>query len=411
MSRSPIFRRTLLIGFLIGGVVFAWLVQSVLQAGAATASMPPRWPVIALTPVVSDVAQPVYVTHAGDGSGRLFIVEREGAIRIFKNNVLLPTPFLDITSRIESVYPERGLLSVAFPPNYATVNHFYVYYTQKTTGDLIISRFQLSPDPDVANALSETVVLTIAHTINPNHNGGQLQFGPADGYLYLATGDGGSGGDPPNNAQNHNSLLGKMLRLDVETGNPPTYTIPASNPYTATAGYRPEIWALGLRNPWRFSFDRETHDLYIGDVGQDRYEEVDLQSAASHGGENYGWRILEGFSCFNPSHACVPPAQYSPPITMYDHSLGCAVVGGNVYRGTRLVLPRGIYFYSDNCSGRIWGLKFNGSTWDGSQLFNKGYAVSSFGEDEEGNLYVCDIDAGIVYRIDSYELLLPWLAN
>ena len=284
--------------------------------------------------------------------------------------------------------------------------HFYAYYND-LLGDVVISRFQVTPDPDLASPISETIILKIDHHTPPNnnlnHNGGQLQFGPTDGYLYLATGDGGGGGDQPDNAQNLNVLLGKMLRLDVESGNPLTYTIPASNPFTTTPNSRPEIWALGLRNPWRFSFDRQTHDLYIGDVGQELYEEVDRQSAASHGGENYGWHIWEGLHCYNQPSGCALPPQYTPPITEYDHGLGCAIVGGYVYRGIRFVLPRGIYFYADHCTGRIWGLRFNGANWEGAELMNTGLGLSTFGEDEAANLYVADIDAGIVYRIDSVE--------
>ena len=394
-------RRVLLVICFSVAIVSAWLVQVALQANAAPASTP-GWPTITLTTLTGGLDKPDYVTHAGDDSGRIFIVERAGSIRIYKNGALLPTPFLTITSRVESGFEERGLLSVAFPPSYTVKGHFYVYYTDHN-GDLVIARYGLTGDPDVADSLNETIVLKISHPTNANHNGGQLQFGPDDGYLYLATGDGGSGGDPPNNAQNHNVLLGKMLRIDVETGNPVTYTVPPSNPYTATAGYRPEIWALGLRNPWRFSFDRLTHDLYIGDVGQDLYEEVDLQSAGSQGGQNYGWRLLEGFHCYSPNHNCVPPLGYSPPITEYTHDLGCAIQGGYVYRGTQWVLPRGIYFYGDHCSGRIWGLRLNGSTWEGAELSNAGDGLSSFGEDEAGNLYVANIDSGFVKRIDSVE--------
>jgi glucose/arabinose dehydrogenase len=398
----------LFIGFLIAGIVSAWLVQFALQTSAATAAVPPGWPTIVLTPITMSVTKPVYVTHAGDGSGRIFIVEREGRIRIYKDGALQATPFLSITDRVESGFEERGLLSVAFPPSYAVEQHFYVYYTN-LNGDLVISRFQVTPNPDVASAISETIILTIPHPVNANHNGGQLQFGPTDGYLYLATGDGGSGGDPPNNAQTITVLLGKMLRIDVETGNPVTYTIPPSNPFTATAGYRPEIWALGLRNPWRFSFDRQTHDLYIGDVGQDKYEEVDYRSASSLGGENYGWRVFEGLHCYNPPSGCDPMPRYSPRITEYTHASNpniqncSAIVGGYVYRGAGFVLPRGIYFYGDHCSSRIWGLRLNGSNWEGTELLHPTIGLSSFGEDEAGNLYVCDIDAGVGYRIDSTE--------
>ena len=228
------------------------------------------------------------------------MVEQGGRIRIIRNGVLEATPFLDITGRV-SCCSERGLLSVAFPPGYAAKGHFYVNYTNKA-GNTVVARYRLTTNPDVADPGSEQVVLTVPQPY-ANHNGGQLAFGPNDGYLYIGMGDGGSGGDPENRAQNPAELLGKLLRINVETGNPNTYTIPASNPFTQTAGYRPEIWALGLRNPWRFAFDRLTHDLYIADVGQDAYEEVDFQPAASTGGENYGWRIMEGLHCYNRLHA------------------------------------------------------------------------------------------------------------
>ncbi|HEX9076100.1 MAG TPA: PQQ-dependent sugar dehydrogenase, partial [Anaerolineae bacterium] len=290
------------------------------------------WPTISLHSLPSAFAQPVYVTHAGDNSGRLFIVERAGTIRIWKNGALLPAPFLDITSRVQSGYIEQGLLSVAFPPGYATKGYFYVDYTNKTgIGNTIIARYSITANPDVADPNSEQVILNITQP-EVNHNGGQLQFGP-DGYLYIGMGDGGGGGDQHGtigNAQDPSTLLGKLLRINVEpsqhsgpvlpgatfmtflpfiskAGSFFTYSIPATNPYTTTAGYRGEIWALGLRNPWRFSFDRQTGDLYIADVGQDSYEEVDFQPASSAGGENYGWRILEGNHCYNPPTGCIPP--------------------------------------------------------------------------------------------------------
>jgi glucose/arabinose dehydrogenase len=395
----------------LSGLCLVALQSTAKASPAAHAKASPSdivWPQITLTRVISNVSDPVYVTHAGDGSGRLFIVERAGRIRIFQNNTLLSTPFLSIADRVESGYVEQGLLSVAFPPGYGSKQYFYVYYTAKGSGDLVLARYRLI-NADVADPNSEQIVLSIAHSTNPNHNGGQLQFGPLDGYLYMGTGDGGGGGDLPNNAQNPMQLLGKLLRLDVETGNPVTYTIPASNPYTQTSGYRPEIWALGLRNPWRFSFDRQTGDLYIGDVGQDRIEEVDYQLAASAGGQNYGWRCYEGSQSYNLS-GCGPIANYTFPITDYDSSnpQECAVTGGYVYRGTRFMTPRGIYFYGDYCSGKIWGLRYDNGAWQNMLLLDSPYNISSFGEDEAGNLYVAHL-GGAIYRINSLEpsLYLP----
>src|SRR5438132_4762603 len=297
------------------------------------------WPSMSLTPLINGLAEPVFVGNANDGSGRLFVVEREGTIRIFAGNSLLATPFLSITTRVESGYGEQGLLSVAFPPNFASKRHFYVYYTHKGTNALIISRFNVSTDANVADAGSETALLNILHPTNLNHDGGQLQFSPHDGFLYLGTGDGGASGDPPNNAQTPSVLLGKILRIDPETAFPtvPTYTIPASNPFVGATGYRPEIWALGLRNPWRFSFDRATYDLYIGDVGQDTWEELDWRPAASTGGENYGWRVLEGDMCYPPgTTSCTPPPNYVAPVATVEQGAGgWAIIRGYVVRGTR----------------------------------------------------------------------------
>ncbi|MGE5263641.1 MAG: PQQ-dependent sugar dehydrogenase [Acidobacteriota bacterium] len=388
------------------------------------------WPNISLHPLTGTFAQPVYVTHAGDNSGRLFIVERAGTIRIMKNGALLPTPFLDITSRVQSGYIEQGLLSVAFPPGYAGKGYFYVDYTNKTgVGNTIVARYFVTANPDVADPNSEQVILNITQP-EVNHNGGQLQFGP-DGYLYIGMGDGGGGGDQHGtigNAQDPSTLLGKLLRINVEPSHssgpvPPgatlmtflpfvskvaglfTYNIPATNPYITTAGYRGEIWALGLRNPWRFSFDRQTGDLYIADVGQDSYEEVDFQPASSPGGENYGWRILEGNHCYNPPTGCIAPARYSGPVVEYPHgvndSIGCSVTGGYVYRGPGNAAMQGFYFYGDYCSGRIWGLRFDGTNWQTQQVAQPAINISTFGESQAGNLYVADLASGTIYEITS----------
>ena len=241
-------------------------------------------------------------------------------------------------------------------------------------------------------------MLTIPHPGQSNHNGGHLAFGP-DGYLYLSVGDGGGGGDPNGNGQNINTLLGKILRLDVETGNPTTYTIPASNPFVGISG-ADEIWAYGLRNPWRYSFDRLTGALFIGDVGQGNWEEVDYQAFGFAGGANYGWNVLEGNHCYSPSSGCVPPANYVPPVAEYSHSFGCSITGGYVYRGPLYTSMQGIYFYSDYCSGRIWGLQNLGGTWVTTELEDAPFNVSSFGEDETGNLYVVDL-GGTIYLVTS----------
>ncbi len=372
------------------------------------------WPSVALTPVVEGLTQPLHVTHAGDGSGRLFVVEKAGTIRVVDNGTLAPTPFLSITDRVGSSGSEQGLLSVAFPPDYGSKGYFYVDYTD-VDGDTVVSRFHLD-NPDVADPSSEQVILTVEQPY-ANHNGGQLAFGP-EGYLYIGLGDGGSGGDPQGHGQNPATLLGNILRIDVEPhtvsfsvthrvycplaispaqgGNGLAYRIPPTNPFTQTADYRDEIWAWGLRNPWRFSFDRDTSDLYIGDVGQGAYEEIDYQPAASTGGENYGWAIMEGTHCY-PSAPC-DATGLTLPVAEYGHDQGCSVTGGVVYRGPDPDL-QGFYFYGDYCSGRIWGRVKENGTWSTQMLANTGQAITSFGEDEAGNVYVTDFWGGAVYQL------------
>ena len=355
------------------------------------------WPAVSLTPVVSGLDQPVLVTHAADGSNRLFIVEKDGRILIHESGVLNPTPFLDISAQVSSG-GERGLLSLAFPPGYAD-NHFYVFYTDNS-GDLTLSRFGLTGSPEVADPTSEQIVLVIPHPTYGNHNGGHIAFGP-DGYLYFSTGDGGGGGDPNGNGQNINSLLGKLLRLDVETGSPATYTVPAGNPFVGVAG-ADEIWAYGMRNPWRWSFDRSTGDIYIGDVGQGAWEEVDFQAAGFAGGANYGWNVLEGNHCYSPSSGCVNPPAYVPPVSEYYHgsndSYGCSITGGYMYRGSAHPAMQGVYFHGDYCTGRLFGLQNVSGAWVFQQLLDTSYNIASFGEDEAGNLYLVDL-SGAIYQI------------
>jgi glucose/arabinose dehydrogenase len=274
-----------------------------------------NWPELTFEAVATPLNRPVTITHAGDGSGRIFIVEQEGRIRILQEGQLLPDPFLDIQERVRCC-GEEGLLGLAFPTGYQEKDYFYVYYT-RTDGNNQVSRFHLGPDSNIADPYSEEELLFLHHPNHSNHNGGQIAFGP-DGSLYIGTGDGGGAGDPANNAQNLESLMGKILRIDVEAAhlileNPiylpllnggsvistGAYRIPADNPFLNKPEAQPEIWAYGLRNPWRFSFDPENGDLYIADVGQREMEEINYQPAASGGGENYGWRILEGNLCYN----------------------------------------------------------------------------------------------------------------
>ena len=353
---------------------------------------------IRFTEVTGGLAQPVFITNAGDGSGRLFIVERTGRIRIIKNGALLSTPFLDIHTIVNFSGSEQGLLALAFHPNYASNGQFYTMHTIQD-GSLVLSRFNRSANnPDLANASSRTTLLTIPHPNNTNHNGATLAFGP-DGYLYWSTGDGGGGGDVPNNAQNLTVLLGKILRIDVDSGSP--YGIPSSNPFfnDPNPAVRKEIWAYGLRNPWRFSFDSQTGDLFIGDVGQGRREEIDFQPAASGGGENYGWRVMEGSLCFNPSSGCDQSGKILP-IAEYDHSVGCAVTGGYIYRGLQYSLLQGHYFYGDFCTGALFSLQGNAvSGWSITSLGDTPYSISTFGEDENGELYLADYATGKIYQL------------
>ena len=347
---------------------------------------------VALLPIASGLNQPVALTHAGDT--RLFITQQIGTVMVYDALGLRATPFLDIRSIVLSG-GERGLLSVAFHPRYRDNGFFFVYYTNKN-GDNSVARYQVSAnDPDRADPASGTILLTIPHPDFANHNGGQLQFGP-DGYLYVGTGDGGSGGDPSNHAQDLTQLLGKLLRIDVDHGLP--YTIPASNPFFGHGNARNEIWAYGLRNPWRFSFDRSSGDLWIGDVGQDTYEEVDLQPATSIGGENYGWRKMEGFHCYNPSTNCTDPS-FTMPILEYTHAQGaCSITGGYRYRGTQIPSLKGAYLYGDYCTGSIWTATQTNGVWTSKTLFTTTIRISSFGEDVSGELYVMDVAKGIVYK-------------
>jgi glucose/arabinose dehydrogenase len=404
-----------------------YLLLALAQPGQVVRGRPltqAAWPHISLTQVASGLTAPDYVTNAGDNSGRIFIVEQPGVIRIVHNGNLLTKPFLDISDRVR-FNGEEGLLSLAFPPDYTQKGYFYVYYTRKGETNNQVSRFHLTSDPNVADPNSEQTILFLNHPTYTNHNGGLLVFGP-DGYLYIGTGDGGGGGDPFRNAQNPGSLLGKLLRIDTEyawgqtpagsnllylpillnknqapTG--PSYKIPTGNPFASQSDARPEIWALGLRNPWRYAFDRQTHDLYIADVGQDTWEEFDFQPASSQGGENYGWNILEGRHCYSAS-ACTEPANYSPPIWEYNHgsndSTGCSITGGYVYRGTDYPAMEGIYFYGDYCSRTVWGLQNYAGTWENYTFLKAPGGITSFGEDQAGELYLTSSN-GVVYQVVS----------
>jgi glucose/arabinose dehydrogenase len=355
--------------------------------------------------VASGLNMPVYVT-APQGDGRLFILEQRGVIKIVKDGTLLAQPFLDITALVKdpTAYSEQGLLGLAFDPDFTTNRFFYVHYTDNS-GNTMIERYEVdSGNPDIADAGSGTTVLTQTQPY-ANHNGGTIGFGP-DGYLYFGFGDGGSGGDPGNRAQDPTTLLGKMIRIDVT---PLPYTIPPDNPYAGSGTVQNEIWARGVRNPYRWSFDRDTGDLWIADVGQSAWEEIDFQPAGDPGGENYGWRLMEGFHCYNPPTDCGADT-LDLPIHEYGHVEGnCSITGGSVYRGAAIPELQGYYIFGDYCSNRIWALRYDGATvtdfLELTDLLNPGGIISGLsdvGQDGHGELYLVDragTTDGEVYRI------------
>jgi Glucose / Sorbosone dehydrogenase len=352
---------------------------------------PPLVAQVQLTPIATGLSNPLFVGHAGDASQRLFIVEQGGIIRVLQSGQSTPIIFLDIRTRI-AADGEQGLLGLAFHPQYTRSGRFFIYYTRAGDGAIVIAEFGVSADPNRADA-TERVLLTIPHPTHKNHNGGMLAFG-SDGYLYIGVGDGGGGNDESNHAQNIDVLLGKILRIDVDRPGPGTrYSSPPDNPFVNAPG-RDEIFAFGLRNPWRFSFDRATGEPWIGDVGEAEREEIDRGIV---NGGNYGWRTYEGFRCTGLGPSLCNPSDYIDPLFDYSHTRGrCSVTGGYVYRGSRGTLPAGVYVYGDLCSGEIF-------VTDGDTqrvLSYTGMNISSFGEDEEGELYVVDY-GGTVNRIES----------
>ncbi len=367
-----------------------WVRATALFAGAFTAFA--QDPAIQLRTVVTGPRNPTDIQSARDGSGRLFIVQQQGRIYIFRDGAIEPYPFLDISERTVGS-GERGLLGLAFPPDFAARQRFYVNYTDRA-GHTVIAMYRVGANPDQADRDSETVLLQIQQPFS-NHNGGALRFGPDD-MLWIAMGDGGSGGDPRNYAQTRTALLGKMLRLDVES-QPGRALVPPDNPFVGDSSWRPEIWSRGLRNPWRFSFDRLTGDVWIGDVGQDAFEEVNFAPRSSRGGENYGWNPKEGKSCFLRN--CSSEGLVDP-VADYPHSQGCSVTGGYVYRGTRSPGLRGTFLYGDFCSGRMWGARREGASWVVRVVATGAGAISTFGEDEDGEIYVADHNSGRIARIE-----------
>lgn len=356
-------------------------------------------PKIQLANFASGFSRPVDIAHCGDS--RLFIVQQNGSIWVVDSlGNKLPQPFLDIDARVNSTGNEQGLLGLAFHPNYAQNGYFYVHYSQNGTGDTRVSRFSRdSVDANKADPNSELIILEQDQPYS-NHNGGCLKFGP-DGYLYTGLGDGGSGGDPLNNGQTKNTLLAKILRIDINSSSPAgNYAIPADNPFVNDPAFRPEIWSWGLRNPWRFSFDRLTGDMWIGDVGQNAREEIDFEPANTPG-RNYGWRCYEGTQTYNNS-GCPPASSFIPPAYAYANpSIGCSITGGFIYRGSKYADLYGVYLFADYCSGRVWGTRRNADgTFTTNELANLGdYEFSSFGEDRNGELYVALLSSGKVQKI------------
>ena len=381
----------------------------------AAAASAPHALELELVQFASGLSQPLSIAHAGDA--RLFVVEKAGRIRIVRpDGTVDPVPYLDITGRVDDSGGEMGLLGLAFHPHYGSNGYFYVNYTTTADGPrrTHISRFAVSADPDVADPLSEDVLLTVDQPAT-NHNAGDIHFGP-DGFLYIPLGDGGSSGT----AQDMGTVLGKILRLDVDMSSGGVaecygsgsghYTVPAGNPFAdGPSGGCDEIWAAGLRNPWRLSFDRDTGDLYLGDVGQSRWEEIDLQPAGSGGGENYGWPCYEGSHEYSLA-GCGPSSSYTFPIFEYSHSDGCSVTGGHVYRGSAYPPMVGRYLLADYCSGHLWDLARTETGWQATKHTDVGsFGIVAFGEDVGGELYVANISQGVIYQVQETSAV-PYLS-
>ncbi|HTP41765.1 MAG TPA: PQQ-dependent sugar dehydrogenase [Nitrospiria bacterium] len=399
----------------------AWLTLILLAAcvksGAATGTI--TGVTLSLSLATNGLTRPIGVYNAGHGDPRLFVIEQPGRIRIVRQGAVLARPFLDLTDRVDADGSETGLLGMAFHHDYPKTGFFFVNYTSSAGGVLRtrISRFSVTADPNLADPSSEKILFTVDQPF-ANHNAGDLHFGP-DGLLYIPLGDGGSGGDPHNNAQTTSTLLGKIVRIDVDAGPgaPPDctgkgtggYTIPRTNPMIDGPGKScDEIWAMGLRNPWRSSFDRRSGDLYLADVGQEKWEEIDRHAVNDPGGQNYGWRCYEGTHLYN-ADGCRSSTAYVPPIFEYGHENGnCAVIGGYVYRGDAYPAMAGRYLMADYCSGTFWDLASDGrGGWRSTPHTDLGIAApkpvagyTSFGEDAAGELYVTNINTGALYRLE-----------
>lgn len=368
----------------------------------ARRGLPPEEVAIRLRRVATGFSSPLGVTGAGDGRRWLYVVEQDGFVRLYRHGAVAPRPFLDVSDRTEGG-GEQGLLGLAFHPDYERNRRLFVNYTD-LNGDTVIAEYLRSRrDPARARRGTERVLLRVDQPF-ANHNGGALAFGP-DGMLYIALGDGGSAGDPQNNGQRTDTLLGKILRIDV-SGTETQYEIPDDNPFAESPTARGEIWDYGLRNPWRMSFDRATGALWIADVGQGEWEEVNREPAGSPGGVNYGWRVKEGRACYPAGQECdvVGGAldEMTDPLAVYSHDLGCSVTGGHVYRGRAFPDLGGNYFFGDYCSGRVWAVAAGGpSRQEPVELLDTELSISSFGEDDRGELYVTDLAGGGLYRLRS----------
>ncbi|HEX5589510.1 MAG TPA: PQQ-dependent sugar dehydrogenase [Candidatus Limnocylindrales bacterium] len=351
-------------------------------------------PGIHLVEVASGFDRPLFLTHAGDGSGRLFVVEQGGRIWVLRDGKRSDRPYLDARPLLDESSGERGLLGLAFAPDFSTSGRIYLSHTGPGPAN-VITRLRVDPAADAVTLDRAERVLALDDPAH-NHNGGMIAFGP-DGYLWIGTGDGGRAGDPWDHARDPGSRLGKMLRIDVASH---PYRVPPDNPLLGRRGAAPEVWALGLRNPWRFSFDRETGELWIGDVGQGAWEEIDFEDPKAGGGRHYGWRTMEGRHCFDPRQGCDPEG-LTPPIHEYGHDQGCSVTGGYVYRGRAIPALVGRYLFSDYCTGTVWALeRGEGGEVRVQVLLESRRPVSSFGEGPDGEIYLCD-HQGAVLRIEA----------
>jgi glucose/arabinose dehydrogenase len=408
--------RTLALGQLTASQIGSYQVQSSNSVGAVisqAAQLLERnshsngvdWPLLAFREIVSGLIRPAHITHAGDGSGRLFVAERQGTVRIIQGTNLWPVPFLNITNRVR-VGSEGGLMSIAFPADYLTSRAFYVNYCRKPDGATVVARYQSSSDGSLADPASEEVLFTHPQPTSINV-GGQIAFGP-DGFLYLGIGDGGTLSSQSKLAQDKTSLFGKLLRIDV-SNSLPTYAIPPGNPFASNGNGRPEVWAIGLNNPSRFSFDRITGDLYLADVGERLHQEIDFQPASSHGGENYGWNIYEGIQRQPIASSSDTNGLVMPAVDL-DSYLSPSITGGHIFRGPPGSRLFGFYFFGDATSGRVWGSAQISNQWQTLELALTKYNISTFGEDESGNLYLADINTktgGRLYQLTDKSTALP----